>query len=434
MPLRRPSLTIGLVAALLVGSVLAPSRCAREVVAEDEPVAKPPDVPLTVQVVDADTGGALEAEWTVHGHVRVAYSSVTLSVNAPSGYVLWDRPNYAAQVTRLATSALAVCPLHRELDLTVELRGPRGEMPRRAQLDSVELSGSGEQRSLASDQDPPGTFRVRGVAVLRGESLTLRGGGELGKKRGEEGFVWGLATFRIPVQGAPRLKVRLPLGPQAEPARIEPPKDHHQRLVETRIASTTLVRGRFRPNRKGAWEQQVARVGTGSLSVVALRSDGQPARHAWIEVRTPEGGTRVVETDEAGRASLDAPLGPLQVCLVEPGLVPAVQPTRATKAGDVVIEVREPLGVDLDVVVVTEDGHAVPYARIDVQQPSGEPWIDLEGGVQRIDEFTDQAGRRSLRRVEPGKVEVYASWCLKSGMAHVDLKDGKRSKVRIVVR
>lgn len=232
----------------------------------------------------------------------------------------------------------------------------------------------------------------------------------------------------------PDLEVRLPLGTQAEPARIESPKDHHDRLVETGILRTTLVRGRFRPNHKGVWERQVARVGTGSLGVVALRSDGQPARHAWIEVRTPEGGTSVVETDEAGRASLKAPLGPLQVCLVEAGLVPAVQPTRARKRGDVVVEIREPLGADLDVVVVMEDGRAVPYARLDVQQPSGEPWIDLEGGVQRIDAFTDQAGRRSLRRVEPGQVEVYASWCLKSGMARMDLKDGKRSKVRIVVR
>ena len=114
--------------------------------------------------------------------------------------------------------------------------------------------------------------------------------------------------------------------------------------------------------------------------------------------------------------------------------MPAIQPAEVTKAGFPEVEVREPLGGALDVLVVTEDGRPVPHARLDVDQPSGEPWIDLEGGVQRIDDFTDEAGRRSLRRVEPGAVVVHASWCLKSGMALVKVKDGKKTPVRIVVR
>jgi hypothetical protein len=114
--------------------------------------------------------------------------------------------------------------------------------------------------------------------------------------------------------------------------------------------------------------------------------------------------------------------------------VPACRRTQVTKDGAAAVEVQEPVGGALDVLVVTEDGRPVPYARLDVEQPSGEPWIDLVKGVQRIDDFTDAEGRRSLGRLEPGEVEIYASWCLKAGMARVAIKNGERTDVRVVVR
>jgi|GEM_PF-6786716 len=433
-PLLRPAVALFAGAVIFIGLGLTAYRAGREAEAEDEPVAKPLVIPCAVEVIDVETGKPLEAEWTPEGTLRHGYSSIRLSVTAPAGYVTWERPSYAAQISRLATSALALCPLHRELDLSIEVRGRKGKVPGKPHVNTVELTGGGDRRDVPSEEVAAGSFKVRGVAVLRGESLTIRGGGSVVDERGKDEFVWGIFTFVVPPRGEARVKGRLQLGPFEEPPVVFRTSDHMSRLGERGFTSTTLVRGRFRPNRKGGWERRVASVGSGPLRIVARTSDGQPARRTSIEIRTHDGGTKVLDTDERGEVAMQAPLGPVEVWLVEPGLVPAVRPAEVTKAGGPAVEVQEPIGGKLDVVVVTEDGRAVPCARLDVDLPSGEPWIDLTNGIQRIDDFTDAEGRRSLHRVEPGSVQVYATWCLKSGKASVRVADGKRAEVRIVVR
>lgn len=434
LSLRRAALALCCAAPMSMGYALAPLDIEKEAAAEDAPAAPALAVPLAVEVVDADTGKALDAGWTADASLRPAYSSVRLSVKVPPGYLTWEQPSYAAQVSRRAASAVATCPLHRELDLTLDVRGPKGKVPKKSQVDTVELTGGGDRRYVPCEEVAAGRFRVRGVAVLRGESLTIRGGGSLPDRRGHDEFVWGLCTFLVPIQGEARVKAQLLLEPFEEPPLVEQPRDHHSRLAGRGITSTTLVRGRFRPNHKNEWNRQVEQVGTGPLRVVAKTSDGQPARGAWIEVRAAQGATKVVETDAQGEVTLEAPLGSVQVWLVEPGLVPAMSPAQVRKESRPPVEVLEPTGGALDVVVQTEDGRAVPFARLDVQQPSGEPWIDIANGVQRIDDFTDAEGRRSLRRIEPGTVEVYATWGLKAGMARVKVAQGKRTEVRIVAR
>ena len=62
--------------------------------------------------------------------------------------------------------------------------------------------------------------------------------------------------------------------------------------------------------------------------------------------------------------------------------------------------------------------------------------MDLEPttGVQRIDDFTDEHGERTLRRVAAGHVTLRARWGSRSGEAVVDVRDGVTMSATVVVK
>ena len=62
-------------------------------------------------------------------------------------------------------------------------------------------------------------------------------------------------------------------------------------------------------------------------------------------------------------------------------------------------------------------------------------WLDVtDEGVQRIDGFTDRAGRRVLDHVESGEVEISASWASRTAKATLWVADRGRVVARIVLR
>jgi hypothetical protein len=79
---------------------------------------------------------------------------------------------------------------------------------------------------------------------------------------------------------------------------------------------------------------------------------------------------------------------------------------------------------------VDDEGRPRPFAEVVPAARS----FDVTDGVQRIDPYTDARGVRTFARVQPGKTVVRASWAGHAGHADVDLVDGERTSVRVVVR
>src|SRR5262249_2049646 len=86
---------------------------------------------------------------------------------------------------------------------------------------------------------------------------------------------------------------------------------------------------------------------------------------------------------------------------------------------DAVVELREPRGAVLTVIVAGSHGQPRPFAEV---QPS-RPFFDVANGVQRLDRCTDARGIRTFMRVQPGKNVVRASWLGRTGEASVELAD-----------
>jgi hypothetical protein len=94
------------------------------------------------------------------------------------------------------------------------------------------------------------------------------------------------------------------------------------------------------------------------------------------------------------------------------------------------VAIQEPTGASLEVAVVGTDERPLPFAVLDVDAVV----FDVEDGVQRVDLRTDAVGRRTFARVQPGRCRVTASWGDRRGERTVDLADGQRHTLRIVLR
>jgi hypothetical protein len=178
------------------------------------------------------------------------------------------------------------------------------------------------------------------------------------------------------------------------------------------------------------WESTLDPRTLGTLSVVALRRDGAPAAGASVRLEM----LRDMQADAAGRVRFEGvPAGAYTLILREPGLVPtrldAIVVAQETR--DVVL--REGEGGAIRVSVVDEEGRGLPFATIELFQPSGVRFVDLEDGVQRLDMFTDQDGRRRFGHVEASTVRVSASWGSRRVGTMVDVLEGRDVPVTIVL-
>ena len=142
----------------------------------------------------------------------------------------------------------------------------------------------------------------------------------------------------------------------------------------------------------------------GGLEIEVVRADGRPAVGA--RVRVPVAGEH--RTDETGVLRIEQVLaGDHEVVLDEAGLVSVAEQV-AVVAGEVTrVVLQEPVGATLVVTVKGADGTPLPHAMVTVGQASGSPWADLApDGLQRLDPYTDERGRRALRRVESGRIRL----------------------------
>jgi hypothetical protein len=397
------------------------------------------EIPLYVDVVDAETDVVLTASpRVVHGRLQAGQmADVTLGFDTPAGYVDWERRQLREQISRLATSAVARFPLHTSFDLTVRVLGSDGTPARAPQCEGVALhagSRRGEERQVRYDEESPGVLLVRGLPRLPGAAMVVRCGGFVRGARGKEVFEYGSASFDLPTAAGARVDVRLMLGSGGEPA---PAALGWQPELEWEpgAAKHSMVRGRMRAAPRLAPGVPAPNAASGVLRLTVLTSDWARAQRVWVEVGVPGAAWRQYETDSRGVLRISGlPTGPVTARLVEPGLVPTHETAIVRPDTTSEVLLAESPGGALRVSVKTEDGRAAAYARLDVRQPSGEPWLDVEGGVQRIDPFVDAGGRRDLRRLEPGRVRVRATWGLLSATADVPVSEGRSRDVLLVVK
>ena len=97
------------------------------------------------------------------------------------------------------------------------------------------------------------------------------------------------------------------------------------------------------------------------------------------------------------------------------------------------IELDAPHGGAVDVQVVDEEGRGLPFAKVYIKQESGLRHSDVEGDVQRVDPFTDHAGRRTLHGVEAGEVEITAVYGTRKAKVKVRVYEKEAALARVVL-
>ena len=129
--------------------------------------------------------------------------------------------------------------------------------------------------------------------------------------------------------------------------------------------------------------------------------------------------TQSIALAEGGQAHSPRDCPPNDVTLVEGATTDAT--------------LRESRGASLDVEVVDARGRPLPFARLAFHEGPGFAYVTGEGGVQRVDGFTDERGRLHLARVQPGARRVRVSWGGRHALERLSLEDGERRRVRIVL-
>ena len=360
-----------------------------------ETVVRFPDLlPLSVLLVDGETGewvgGAGVLLWAISGPLELdAHGArfempvsparpgqvveLAFRVESPLGYAGPEAEWFRARgtVSVFAARVEVTIPVYREAALFARVEEADGTPAAGAEIHQVKLG----ETAVAFRADPVGAdgrTRIRGVPALRGEPVTVRAGKD---RRNATSLVVRLAPSGQPVQ----VLVRLP---------EEAPSRGTRGGIVLGSASTSFV------------DILVgALTGTGRLEIRVLRRDGAPAAGAHLR-STIAVGTSATST---------LPDATVTVRVREPGyLAPPPATVRVRDGESARLEIREADGTDTTVLVLDEDGRALPFARIEVEDRDGVAWVKLEGVVQQLVILTDREGRALLPDLPAGTSVVTA--------------------------
>jgi hypothetical protein len=401
-------------------------------------------LPLTVHVHEGGDGRMVrDARWKilprlawegpavasspVHVPVkRGAPASLTLEVEAPRGTVARHPATFTPWIHPAAKRLDAVYPVRPEA--RVVLVFPPEVQPFRPEdwQGDVQVAGVSAKAELGRF-DAQGRLWMEGLAHLVGERVTVTG--SIGER-------WAL-TGDAPLGADARELVAVSLVATAAGESggqfisfgnknvdvlglvgvSAPGHGLHVRLANFRSLRLVFV-----------GMTDVPPLPPGSLKVTVLTPTGLPAAGAVVRA-----GEREVVCDGAGVARLDAlEAGEVEVRVLGYGAGAREQVTVAS-GRESPVTLRCSRGGTLEVEVVDDEGRGLPYATLAVQQADSAPWIDFEGGVQRIDPYTDADGRRKIVGVALGAVKVSASYGSRSAEAEVVVTEGSVATVRLVL-
>jgi hypothetical protein len=169
---------------------------------------------------------------------------------------------------------------------------------------------------------------------------------------------------------------------------------------------------------------------TRSLRVRLLSDDGGPVADGWVAAEGQKGAYAVARPGPDGKAVLEGlpSHAGFTLRVVAPGRLRASSWVTFPNDPEEPVTLREPKGASLEVSVATVEGRPLPFALV---RPEA-LFFDVADGVQRVDLRTDAVGRRTFARVQPGRLRVAALWGDLRGEATVTLSDGERRSLRIV--
>jgi len=353
---------------------------------------------------DAARGSALLV-WPVEEK-----NSLLFSVEAPDGRLAWDVRTWAVQISPYAKSLKAYYPLRREVGVSLTVLEPdRRPTPKPVVFD-VRAAGRLITATRCAS-DGYGRLRITGVPFLPGETLSL-------KARRDGGVVQAGVTDRIPADADAELDLEITLPPEPANASL---------IGIGGSAGTGAFRGRG-GSRDLGFSGRHARP-KGSVVVIVRRRNASPAQGARVYL-----GDREARTDLNGRAHFArVHPGEYAVRVQQVGLLPLSGKVIVRGEEQARLVLREGAGGRLEVQVVDDEGRPLTYARLQVKTASGQPWIDLQDGVQRVDPFTDHEGRRVLHGIEPGAVSIVATWGSRKTQVQVQADSGQGRPVEIVL-
>jgi hypothetical protein len=163
---------------------------------------------------------------------------------------------------------------------------------------------------------------------------------------------------------------------------------------------------------------------TGSVVFRVVDRDGAPLPDALVMGR---------RADANGEVRIDGvSVGEHAFTFHAPGRLGGTARASVREGTQTVVDLVEPNGGELDVVVTNETGQPCPFAVLDVR---GASVFDVQpDGAQRLDNYTDVRGFRAFSRVSPGAVVVTATWRARAASGSATVENGKRTRLLLVVR
>ncbi len=163
------------------------------------------------------------------------------------------------------------------------------------------------------------------------------------------------------------------------------------------------------------------------FDVAVVDGSGRPVERAVVYI-----GTHGSSTDKKGIARFENLVPGTHVLKVW-GTGPSWQDEVTVPEGSGAIRVTARVPGTVRLRVVDAEGNPMPYAKVEVQQPSVLAWSDVVDGVQRISPFTDHRGRRTLYNLETGNVLIKVSLGTRSAKKLIKVRPGQVTTARIVL-
>ncbi len=366
------------------------------------------DVGLERTLKQAFTGGEAATPTAIATMTPGTYRTVTFETGKTEAGLIWEPAYFPGPVApwseklvgelpvRPAANIQVVFPAEVPADIAASWK-PQAVVARRGRYVSVTT-------------DAFGRSRLEGVAHYPGEPVDLYGA--------HEGWLIG-GSGTLPYDPSEWLRIEL----RAE--RIHPDEsmvDDHVEIEEDLDFEETIE------------EEALAVEPEKSHPVLlrVLRFDGKAARGAIVRVGRGTIISAEGTADERGELDLGKqPLGELD-CVVWGAGAPLVTKIEV-KVGVEVVSVRAVRGGTVGVEAVDTQGRPLPFARVEILQPSNFAWMDVNGTTQRVDSFVDHLGKRTCHMVEPGKVRVGIYFGSRSATKHVIVQNGRHTSVKIEV-
>ena len=433
-----------------------------------DPAERPPGWPdvrtvrVRVEAVDALTGATLDVRWrliasadvpTLPGlplvsdeahdpRVRDAGSVAAAAVPHPRlqvGAVLWPVPSgYVVPVSALVPRPVDVEPDTTDLVMRVPLApvatlevvalGPDGAPAVGARVARVDASREYPvMETSVAPADAHGRLRIEGIPALPGERVavwfTWTGGLRPAPDVGER-------AVRPPPMPIETDEVAVP---DEAPLVTRVPEDGRRRWSETvRLSAPTIADAELSDHNEFDNDlptEESLRAGDererGRIVVRAKTVDAA----VWGGADVRGTGIASGRTDDAGLLTTDVRAGRVRVTARALGHLPAEAEVEVARGEAVAVDLVEPRGARISVAVVDERGEPLPFAHVEVDGAR----VDAVRGVQRVDDRTDEQGRRTWPRVEAGSRVVRARWGRRFAQATVEAADGAAADVRLVL-